>query len=196
MAVNFTIPIGRTRASFHKGADDTPARKRLLVTSCIWRLHLKYTKDDPIFITTLMSDITNLKGEKIEGGDVEMMLRRLKVFEFSDALEAPCKAPACGRCFARFLLYPDGEPVTPKRPRAGHSGETPDRKAGCVAWSVSDVVAFLEDLGLGHVAAAFRDNGVDGAFLEKLSARDLEDELGLTRLQARKVLDRLPVNRA
>ena len=158
--------------------------------------HLKYTKDDPIFITTLMSDITNVKGKKIEGGDVEMMLRRLKIFEFSHALEAPCKVPACGRCFARFLLYPDGAPATPKRPHAGHSGETSDRKAGCMAWSVSDVVVFLEDMGLGHKADAFRENGLDGAFLLKLSARDLEDELGLTRLQARKIMDRLPVDKA
>ena len=144
-----------------------------------------------------MCDVASVKGKKIdEGGDVEMMMRRLKVFEFNHVLEAPCKVPPCGRCFARFLLHPDGAPVTSKRPRAGGSGDAPDRKAGCVAWSVGDVVAFLEDVILGHAADKFRENGVDGVFLQTLSAQDLVDELGLTTHQAREIMDRLPVGRA
>ena len=47
-------------------------------------------------------------------------------------------------------------------------------------------------LGLGHVSEAFRANGVDGAFLDTLSEEDLVQELGLSRLQARKVMGRLP----
>ena len=42
--------------------------------------HLRYTKDDPIFITTLQADLHALKG-KLKQGDVDMMVKRLKVFE-------------------------------------------------------------------------------------------------------------------
>ena len=42
--------------------------------------HLRYTKDDPIFITTLQTDLHALKG-KLKQGDVDMMVKRLKVFE-------------------------------------------------------------------------------------------------------------------
>ena len=45
---------------------------------------------------------------------------------------------------------------------------------------------------LGHLENAFRSNGVDGQFLSTLSEEDLTTELGLTRLQARKVKMRLP----
>ena len=66
--------------------------------------HLKYSKDDPVFITTLMSDITKVKGKKIEGGDVSMMVKRLKIFPFTYVLEAPSKCKACGHCFSKLLL--------------------------------------------------------------------------------------------
>ena len=62
----------------------------------------------------------------------------------------------------------------------------------CQAWSIDDVVAYLGRLGLGHVSEAFRANGVDGAFLDTLSEEDLVQELGLSKLQARKVMSRLP----
>ena len=57
---------------------------------------------------------------------------------------------------------------------------------------IEDVVRYLDGLGLGHVANKFRENAVDGDFLATLCEEDLVAELGLTRLQARKVLQRLP----
>ena len=55
---------------------------------------------------------------------------------------------------------------------------------------VADVVAWLESLSLGHLSERFRENGVDGEFLTELTLEELESELGLTRLQAKKVLSR------
>ena len=49
-------------------------------------------------------------------------------------------------------------------------------------------------LSLGHVSGTFRANCVDGAFLATLSLEDLVQELGLTTLQARKIIARLPGN--
>ena len=54
------------------------------------------------------------------------------------------------------------------------------------------MVGYLNHLGLGHVGAAFRDNGVDGIFLQELSVTDLIEQLGLSKLQARKTKSRLP----
>ena len=59
-------------------------------------------------------------------------------------------------------------------------------------WSVEDVCSYLVRLELAHVSDKFRHNGVDGSFLADLKEEDLIAELGLTRLQARKVLTRLP----
>ena len=87
-----------------------------------------------------------------------MMLKRLAVFEYSHPLEAPLKVAACGHCFASVLLPPAASmagtlgPSTPrseaKRPRPGHTGETPEAKSRCAAWSIDDVLAYLEQLGL------------------------------------------------
>ena len=59
------------------------------------------------------------------------------------------------------------------------------------SWSIEQVVLALEDLGLGHVAPAFRTNAVTGADLVTLSQQELQDLLGLTPLQARKVRGRV-----
>ena len=165
--------------------------------------HLKYTKDDPIFISTLMEDIRKVKGKKIECGDVAMMIKRLKIFEFKKALSNPVPVKPCSRCFSTFLLQPDAlsdaaghDDVTSgsateergtKRQEAETVGENPAAKRGCRHWSVGDVVAFLHQLELGHVEELFRTNGVDGDMLQDMSEDDLHSELGLTRLQARKV---------
>ena len=50
-----------------------------------------------------------------------------------------------------------------------------------------DVVAFLRELELGHVEDLFRTSGVDGDMLVDRSEDDMQAELGLTKLQARKV---------
>jgi hypothetical protein len=171
--------------------------------------HLKYSQDDPIFISTLMGDIHKVKGKKIEGGDIAMMLKRLKIFEFHHELVNPTKQEACARCFAELLLgvgspspgvpvsqqHAPGVPVRQqhgeKRGPTGPTGSTPERKKPC-SWSVDEVCDFLTVLSLGHVEQAFRTNGVDGMLLSTLSAEELEAELGLTKLQARKILTRLP----
>lgn len=58
-------------------------------------------------------------------------------------------------------------------------------------WKVSDVVKFLIEIELGHVVQTFRDNGIDGLMLLDLEEQDLKTELGLTMLQAKKILKRL-----
>ena len=130
-----------------------------------------------------------------------MMLKRLRIFEFSVELTNPCKQEACGRCFASLVLSGGAPAVvaTPvaqqgaKRSTTSATGLTPDRKKQCIdSWSVDDVCTFLGSLSLGHVELAFRNNGVDGMMLSTLSLEDLENELGLTKLQARKILARLP----
>jgi hypothetical protein len=161
--------------------------------------HLRYTKDDPIFITTLESDITSLKNKRnLAHGDIDMMLKRLMVFHFKTKVNfGKDVARGCGHCFARFLL----EPATPrpallpiegagKRKAAANTGSTPEAKK-LASWSVADVATFLERLELGHVVPAFADNGVDGRMLMELSEDDLIGELGLKRLQARKIVSRL-----
>ena len=162
--------------------------------------HLKYCKDDPVFITTLLSDITNLKGKKIQGGDVEMMMRRLLVFEFSHKLESPCKVPVCGHCFARLLLdRPLAQEFLPAG-REGHLASSdglaePRLKVGRTAkpekdisqFSVEEVGVFLGEIGLGRLAYAFELNAVDGPFLATLEHKELVNELGCTALQAKKI---------
>ena len=64
---------------------------------------------------------------------------------------------------------------------------------GIEEWDVDDVVAYLESLSLGHVAAPFKDNAVDGRDLIGLEVESMVTELHLTPLQARKVKARLPV---
>ena len=131
--------------------------------------HLRYARDDPVFITTLSADLTELKGKKfLQQGDVEMMLKRLLVFNFTKPIVIPKPVvQGCGHCFASLLLE-----------------EAESR-------SVADVVSFLHHLSLSHLAPKFEENGVDGQMLCELSLEDLIDNLGLKPLQARKVMNRL-----
>ena len=59
------------------------------------------------------------------------------------------------------------------------------------SWTVEQVALMLEEVGLGHVAPAFRANAVTGADLVSLSQQELQDFLELTPLQARKVRSRV-----
>lgn len=157
--------------------------------------HLRYVKDDPIFITTLQADLQSLKG-KLKQGDLDMMVKRLKVFEFKRKVSIPSQvAKGCSSCFALFLLEGGQAKVhrseNAKR-EATPSGETPEPKRMlCMAWTVDDVCKYIADLELAHTIEAFRDNAVDGRMLASLSEADLVTELGLKPLQARKVKDRL-----
>lgn len=54
-------------------------------------------------------------------------------------------------------------------------------------WSVDDVCEFLGNLELGHTIPKFKENGVNGSDLTSLSDEDFTTELGLTKLQHRKI---------
>jgi hypothetical protein len=166
--------------------------------------HLRYRKDDPVFITTLEADLKSLKGKKhLQQGDLEMMRKRLNVFRFVKKIDIPKKvAIGCPCCFAKWLLegpvpqaaassaaQPAAE-IDHKRKATAGTGETPGAKKAA-SWSVDDVVTFLDSLSLGHVAPAFTDNAVDGAMLQCLSEEDMVKDLGLKPLQARKICQRL-----
>ena len=151
--------------------------------------HYRYVADAPVFITTLESDIHALK-PGVKPGDVQMMLKRLKIFRFYKALVNPDHSiVACAKCFAEFIFGTS--------PAAGFedmlSGTSPSAgvKRPCPRWSVQDVCEYLQELELGHVTEMFRQNAVDGAMLMDLSEADLVSELGLARLQARKINLRL-----
>jgi len=187
--------------------------------------HLRYSKDAPIFISTLEADLRTIP-EGLKAGDVEMMLKRLHIFRFFVPLVRPVEIASCGKCFAELLLShmdqhrnnkqpasAEGaaastaaqEPVLPtadaqspraansgtKRGATGPTGETPNAKKWH-SWSVEDVCSYLVKLELAHVSDKFRACGVDGAFLADLSEEDMVQELGLLKLQARKVKSRLP----
>ena len=152
--------------------------------------HVRYHKDDPVFITTLEADLMALRA-KVLPGDRDMMLKRLKIFRFQRKLENPQRdLPACGHCFARLLLTHAGgspgraDPIV--LPVAETSKPVPE-------WSTEDVAEYLAHLGFHEHVHAFMENGVDGQMLLTLSENDIVGELGLTRLQSRKVLQRLNV---
>ena len=106
--------------------------------------HLRYAKDDPVFITTLQSDHTELKGKK-------MVLKRLLVFNFTKPIAIPKPVvQGCAHCFAHFLVShpllriavaPSSAAATPQHP--------PVSVEDAESWSVADVVSFLHDLSLG-----------------------------------------------
>lgn len=158
--------------------------------------HLRYSKDDPVFITTLATDLTQLKGKKfLQQGDVDMMLKRLFVFNFTKPIVIPKSViPGCGHCFAQFLCThaASSAPVpAPSATISSHREHRPVSVEDAESWSVADVVSFLHQLSLGHLAPAFEDNGIDGQMLCELNSGDLVDNLGLKPLQAKKVLNRL-----
>ena len=78
--------------------------------------HLRYAKDDPVFITTLEADLLSAK-KNVKDGDVSMMLKRLRVFRFVTPLaNVDDTLVACPHCFAKFLLF---GPETGMTPRGG-----------------------------------------------------------------------------
>lgn len=52
-------------------------------------------------------------------------------------------------------------------------------------WSQAEVASFLEDIGLGHLAPKFKDNGVNGKDLLELEDEDYRESLGCSNLQVR-----------
>ena len=55
-------------------------------------------------------------------------------------------------------------------------------------WSIDDVVSLLKENGLGHYAESFRANAINGRDLIDLTETDMTGDLGMTKLQAKKVL--------
>ncbi|CAK0871915.1 unnamed protein product, partial [Prorocentrum cordatum] len=78
---------------------------------------------------------------------------------------------------------------SPTRAVAAPEREVP--QAPVEEWTVRQVAVFISGLGLGHCLHHFRENAVDGRMLDGLGQRDLERELGLRPLQAKKVLAEL-----
>lgn len=90
--------------------------------------------------------------------------------------------------------YPEVAPATevlqPKLVETKAKAECP---AGRVAdWTLEQVGQYLDFLGLSHIQEKFKENAVDGPMLLELSEEELCKELGLLKLQARKLLSRLP----
>jgi hypothetical protein len=160
--------------------------------------HVLYTLDAPVFVTTLESDIRRVK-PGLQAGDVDMLLKRLLIFRFHAKLQNPDRSiPPCGRCFSDLVMAAGissgssrGPTISTKRSSSGATGSTPETKRHA-SWRVDRVVEFLHELELGHLEPAFRENGVDGRFLAELDEADLAQELGMTKLQARKLKSRLP----
>ena len=149
--------------------------------------HYRYSRGDPVFLTTLEADLHQTRA-KVQQGDVAMMLKRLRLFRFHKVIPAPEEVAPCACCFAHFLL--DSQFAPHKRPPPGPTGNTPEAKRTSATATVQEVAEWLATIGLGHVAPTFIDNAVDGLFLLGLSEQDLVSELGLTKLQARKVKSR------
>jgi len=154
--------------------------------------HLKYAKDDPVFISTLEADLlTATKGCK--DGDVLMMLKRLKVFRFVEPiLHVDDTLPPCAACFSQYLLHGQGGAVTPSAASGSLKRDTQHRAPASNAWNTEDVVAFLKDLGLGALEEKMRASAVDGRLLNDLSVDDLVECLDIVKLQAHKIKTRLP----
>jgi hypothetical protein len=59
------------------------------------------------------------------------------------------------------------------------------------SWSDDEVAVWLHCIGLGDKIDPFKANAVDGSLLLTLEKEDLTGDLGLTGLQAKKVLQEL-----
>ena len=154
--------------------------------------HLKYAKDDPVFISTLEADLlTASRG--CQDGDVKMMLKRLKVFRFTEPiLHVDDTLPACAACFSQYLLLGQGAMVTPRAASSALKRDAHQRSPTSNAWNTEEVVAFLKDLGLGDLEEKIRESAVDGRLLNDLSVEDLVECLEIQKLQALKIKTRLP----
>ena len=110
-------------------------------------------RDDPAFISTLEDDLLKTKKGLLQG-DIDMMLKRLKVYLFAEPIDNPEEIEGCAHCFAKL---PDGRgvPGTPKRKaeESAHrqKGQTPPAKKNAAGWSVDEVVSWLGAQGLGRL---------------------------------------------
>jgi hypothetical protein len=58
-------------------------------------------------------------------------------------------------------------------------------------YTIDEVCIWLNAIGLGSKAASFEENSVDGTMLVSLTSEDLQGDLGLSSLQARKFQQKL-----
>ena len=149
-----------------------------------------------MFITTLSADITELKGKKfLQQGDVDMMLKRLLVFNFTSPSRFPSMSSRDAAtaspisCCGTSQLLPLRWQMHPAKAVLTIAPFLLHRYAE--SWSVEEVLSFLHQISLGHLAPTFQENGVDGQMLCELTSAELVDNLGLKPLQARKVMSRL-----
>jgi len=54
-------------------------------------------------------------------------------------------------------------------------------------WSVEDVVTWLRCLGFGDKSGPFEENDIDGSIILTLTNEELTEDLGFTKLQARRI---------
>ena len=79
--------------------------------------HMLYRGTAPIFATTKLDDIAALQHVAADNprtgsplnANASMVLRRLKVYSFTQTLPKPARrVPYCARCFAQLLLQQSG----------------------------------------------------------------------------------------
>ena len=66
--------------------------------------HLRYSKDDPVFLTTLEADLMCVQTKTLDGSR-DMMLKQLNISRFHGRLQNPDRTiPACTGCFVGSLV--------------------------------------------------------------------------------------------
>ena len=156
--------------------------------------HVRYSKDDPVFISTLKSDLESAAGKKcVQEGDVRMMIKRLKIFEFTAPIEkVDDSIRPCPHCFARFLLFGPESGMTPRPGPPKRASSSTSRSPVAEGWNVEEVVGYVHEIGLGFLEGKIRESAVDGRLLVALDVSNLVECLEVTKLQAMKILQRLP----
>ena len=64
-----------------------------------------YRGTAPIFVTTTLDDMKALRAASVSEANASMLLRRLKVYEFTvrSGVRGMSKVQFCARCFSRFV---------------------------------------------------------------------------------------------
>ena len=123
-----------------------------------------------------------------------MMLKRLDVFRFTHVIVDKKNIPPCPKCFSDLLLQRStGSSGSPSRKRTTPATPITPVRSSAETWNVEEVVGFFAQLGYdsAEVAAKIREGAVDGRLLLALTEEDLVQEVGLSRLQAKKAIQRL-----
>ena len=93
----------------------------------------------------------------------------------------------------KFQVFAEGRASSAAAPPPPPAGPPLVPAAGGVAsWKVADVVLFLHQLELAHLGPIVKNEGVDGAMLLHLVKAGQLCDLGFSKFQAQKIIDRLP----